>query len=253
MSRARLAAVALSIFIAAGLLVAPTMASASVPVQTPQVTVSAITQVQNEKVAQKSLGGIWVVGTKFPSPYGSLSGISKSAYNNPGFWPGLCQINKISNCNSIVPGQKIYVPTEPRFAVAPPVLVKPKVVPKPAKTVAVTVSASGRAGSVVAYALAQVGKSYVWAAAGPNAFDCSGLVMAAYSRIGIKLPHQSESLLSYGTPVSKANLRPGDIVWPYHGHVMIYIGNGKVVEAANPSQGVKISSLYAFMTARRLV
>jgi cell wall-associated NlpC family hydrolase len=113
-------------------------------------------------------------------------------------------------------------------------------------------AASSRVRTVIAYALAQTGKQYAWGTAGPWTFDCSGLVVAAYARVGIHLPHQSEALLNYGIRVSRSQLRPGDVVWPYHGHVMIYIGNGRVVEAANPADDIRVTTLYSYMTARRI-
>ncbi|WP_432973200.1 C40 family peptidase [Dactylosporangium sp. CA-233914] len=99
---------------------------------------------------------------------------------------------------------------------------------------------SGAAGTVVNFALAQVGKPYVYAKAGPEAYDCSGLVMAAYARVGIKLPHQSEQIAARGRQVPSGQWMPGDVIH-LPGHVAIYIGNGKMVEAANPSAGVRVA------------
>lgn len=116
-----------------------------------------------------------------------------------------------------------------------------------------TVAVAGRAGIVVAYARAQVGKRYVFATAGPNTFDCSGLVVAAYNRIGISLPHQTGGLIRRGRAVSRSQLIPGDLVFPSSGHVAIYIGNGLIVHASNPRTGVKISTIYSFWAARRIL
>lgn len=94
---------------------------------------------------------------------------------------------------------------------------------------------------VVAYAMAQVGKPYRWAASGPDAFDCSGLTMMAYRQVGIKLPHFSTAQSEMGTyvnPNDPAAWETGDLLFPYPGHVAIYAGNGFCVEATNPSQGV---------------
>ncbi|GGF31522.1 hypothetical protein GCM10011519_01090 [Marmoricola endophyticus] len=104
-------------------------------------------------------------------------------------------------------------------------------------------AASGRAGAAVRYALAQVGDSYVWGASGPNAFDCSGLMMAAWGQAGVGLPHQSGAQMGSGTPVSRDQLQPGDLVFYYSpvSHVGMYIGNGKIVHAANPRSGVEVS------------
>lgn len=113
-------------------------------------------------------------------------------------------------------------------------------------------AASAGAGPVVAFALAQVGKPYRWAAAGPNAYDCSGLVMAAYWRAGVRLPHQTGGIIRYGTPVSRSQLQPGDIVFPASGHVAIYLGGGMIVHAPHPGDHVRVAKLYAFWAARRI-
>jgi len=109
------------------------------------------------------------------------------------------------------------------------------------------VSASGRAKIAVDYALAQVGKAYVYGAAGPDAFDCSGLTMAAWAQAGVGLPHSSSGQMGYGASVSSDSLQPGDLVFyysPVH-HVAMYIGNGMIVHAANPSSGVEVSPVFS--------
>lgn len=109
-----------------------------------------------------------------------------------------------------------------------------------------SVSATGNAATAVHYALAQVGKAYVWGAAGPSAFDCSGLMMRAWGAAGVGLPHSSAAQAGYGTPVaSQSDLKPGDLVFYYHpiSHVGMYIGNGLIVNAENPSVGVKVTGL----------
>ncbi|HET6562758.1 MAG TPA: NlpC/P60 family protein [Marmoricola sp.] len=102
--------------------------------------------------------------------------------------------------------------------------------------------ASGRAGAAVQYALAQVGDAYVYGAAGPSAFDCSGLTMMAWAAAGVALPHSSSAQMGSGAPVSTSALQPGDLVFYYSpvSHVGIYIGNGQVAHAANPSTGVRV-------------
>lgn len=105
---------------------------------------------------------------------------------------------------------------------------------------------SGRAAKAVQYALAQVGDRYVAAASGPNAFDCSGLTMTAYRQAGISLPHYSRSQYSVTRRVPLSQAQPGDLVF-YFGrgthHVGMYIGNGKMVHAANPRSGVLVSNI----------
>ena len=111
---------------------------------------------------------------------------------------------------------------------------------RPAAPVGTAAPASGSAGAAVSYAMAQLGDAYVYGAAGPDAFDCSGLTMMAWSQAGVSLPHSSSAQMGYGTPVSTSALQPGDLVFYYSpvSHVAIYIGNGMIVHAANPSTGV---------------
>jgi cell wall-associated NlpC family hydrolase len=122
---------------------------------------------------------------------------------------------------------------------------------KPPKTAPPKVT--GKVGTVVSYARAQVGKRYVFATAGPNTFDCSGLVKASYARIGVSLPHQTGGLIRKGRAVSRSQLAPGDLVFPSAGHVGIYIGGGQMVHASNPRTGVKVSGIYSFYAARRIL
>jgi peptidoglycan DL-endopeptidase CwlO len=98
---------------------------------------------------------------------------------------------------------------------------------------------------VVAFALAQVGDSYVFGATGMSSWDCSGLTMRAYASVGISLPHSSRAQYGSGRHISYGNLRPGDLVFfysPIH-HVGIYIGGGMIVHAANPGEGVTTAPL----------
>lgn len=104
----------------------------------------------------------------------------------------------------------------------------------------------GRAAAAVQYALAQVGDRYVAAAAGPDSFDCSGLTLAAWRQAGVSLPHYSYSQFSSTQRISLSEAQPGDLVFYFGGgvhHVGMYIGNGKMVHAANPSSGVIISDV----------
>jgi cell wall-associated NlpC family hydrolase len=106
---------------------------------------------------------------------------------------------------------------------------------------------------VVSFALAQVGKAYRHASAGPDSFDCSGLVVAAHARLGIHLPHGTGALSARGRAVSRNDLRPGDLVFTDPGHVGIYIGGGEFVHASTPRGGVKRSTIHRFAYARRIV
>ena len=106
-------------------------------------------------------------------------------------------------------------------------------------------ASSGAAQTAVDTALAQLGKPYVWAAAGPGSFDCSGLVQYAYAAAGISLPHSSGGQASMGRAVSRADLQPGDIIAFYSpvSHVGIYIGNGQMVHAPTSGDVVKVASI----------
>ncbi len=97
-------------------------------------------------------------------------------------------------------------------------------------------------GPVLAYAKSKVGNAYVYGAAGPSAFDCSGLTMAAWSQAGVSLPHSSSAQYSSGPHISESELQPGDLVFYYSpiSHVGMYIGNGQIVNALNPGAGVDL-------------
>ena len=110
-----------------------------------------------------------------------------------------------------------------------------------------SVAVSGRASAAVNYALAQVGKPYVYGASGPSSYDCSGLTMASWAQAGVYLPHSSSAQYSSGPHIAASALQPGDLVFYYSpiSHVGMYIGGGRIVHAANPGTGVTISSLYS--------
>jgi cell wall-associated NlpC family hydrolase len=107
------------------------------------------------------------------------------------------------------------------------------------------VASSQAAQIAVDTAMAQRGKPYVWAAAGPDSFDCSGLTQFAYAAAGVGLPHSSRMQSGMGQPVSRDQLQPGDLVFFYSpvSHVGIYIGNGQMVHAPTSGDVVKVSSI----------
>jgi cell wall-associated NlpC family hydrolase len=109
------------------------------------------------------------------------------------------------------------------------------------------IGATGSAAAAISFAMAQVGKAYVYGAAGMNAYDCSGLTMRAWGAAGVSLPHSSAAQYNSGRHISASQLQPGDLVFYYHpiSHVGMYIGNGLIVNAENPSVGVKVTGLYS--------
>ena len=113
-------------------------------------------------------------------------------------------------------------------------------------------------GGVVGIAMQYLGVPYVWGGASPSGFDCSGFVMYVYSKIGVSLPHSSYAQYGYGSPVSRSQLQPGDLVFfDGLGHVGIYIGGGNFIHAPHTGDVVKISSMTGwysstFVGGRRL-
>lgn len=104
---------------------------------------------------------------------------------------------------------------------------------------------------VLAFAEAQLGKPYVWGATGPDSYDCSGLTQAAFRTVGVELPRTAAEQSTVGTPVAVSDVQPGDLVfWGGTGsayHVAVYIGDGKYLDAANPSKGVVIQEMSYYM------
>ncbi|MFI0237030.1 NlpC/P60 family protein [Streptomyces sp. NPDC016845] len=102
-----------------------------------------------------------------------------------------------------------------------------------------------RAAAAVSFARGALGSPYVWGATGPNAFDCSGLTQAAYRAAGVSLPRTTYAQIDAGRRVPRSQLRPGDLVFFYSGisHVGLYIGNGQMIHAPNPSAPVRIAPI----------
>jgi cell wall-associated NlpC family hydrolase len=104
----------------------------------------------------------------------------------------------------------------------------------------------------VAFAYAQIGEPYVWGAAGPDAWDCSGLTMGAWASAGVYLPHYSVAQYEATTPIAASQLQPGDLVfWASNPadpntifHVGLYIGNGEMIHAPHTGVTVRVESIY---------
>jgi cell wall-associated NlpC family hydrolase len=122
--------------------------------------------------------------------------------------------------------------------------------PAPSRPSPDATASSGSTEAAIGYALAQLGKPYVWGGNGPSGYDCSGLVQQAYRRSGISLPRVADDQYAATTPISAGQLRRGDLVfWSDSGrasgihHVGIYLGDGTFVEAPRPGRTVRISTL----------
>ncbi|MFO7589347.1 MAG: NlpC/P60 family protein [Acidimicrobiia bacterium] len=137
-------------------------------------------------------------------------------------------------------------PAAPAPAAPAPTPAPPPPAPAPAPAPSAPAPSSGAA-AAVAFAHAQLGKPYVYAAAGPNAYDCSGLTMAAWRAGGVSLPHYSGAQYSNLKKVAMNALLPGDLIfWGPGGsqHVAIYIGGGKIISAPYTGAVVRIQGIW---------
>lgn len=129
----------------------------------------------------------------------------------------------------------------------------PTAPPAPTAPTAPPASAGGAA-RAIAFARSQLGKPYVWGAAGPGSWDCSGLTMGAWRAGGISLPHYSVAQYAQSTPISSSSLRPGDLVfWGSSSspssiyHVALYIGDGMIIQAPHTGADVDEVSMYSWV------
>ena len=127
----------------------------------------------------------------------------------------------------LVPSDAVPAPAaEPTIPVAPP-------------------ADASKGAQVVSIAMQYLGIKYVWGAASPSVgFDCSGLTMYVFNQVGVSLPHYAAAQFEMGTPVSRDQLQPGDLVFFRGlGHMGVYIGGGNMIHAPRTGDVVKISSL----------
>lgn len=131
-----------------------------------------------------------------------------------------------------------------------PVLVRQPTVSRSQRAVS---ARTAKINKVINFAMAQRGDRYKWGATGPSKWDCSGLVMKSFGKVGRKLPHYTGGIQKKGTKVSKKNLKRGDIIFPQRGHVGIYLGGGKMIAASSGKGKVVVQKVYGFYTARRVL
>jgi cell wall-associated NlpC family hydrolase len=121
----------------------------------------------------------------------------------------------------------------------------------------ITVNGNGVGVQALKFALTRVGDPYVWGAAGPNSFDCSGLVMWAYAQVGISLLHFTGDQWNEGEHISKDQLAPGDLVFFFSdlSHVGMYVGNGLMIDASTFGVPVHVEPVFwsAYVGAVRIV
>lgn len=251
-------------------LVSPTLTAATAvqaqTTTTPASTVvasvarTAVTNAPVNKVAVAA-PALQAASTVYPNRYEGIISMTRRTCGTTGNWANIAAANGVTgpewtvyyghgytvNCNQGPPTTSAR--TQPQRA---------------SRSTTSTAPASSSVQKVLSYARAQVGDPYVWAADGPGAFDCSGLVMASYRQADISLPHQTAAMLSWARKhkklhVSSGNLQPGDVVWLQEqkgrrGHVGLYLGEGQVVEASSGKGRVVIRAMGSrYWTAYRMI
>jgi cell wall-associated NlpC family hydrolase len=138
------------------------------------------------------------------------------------------------------PAPDAVPPADPGILAAPPDGIPPGDIAPPGANPG---GGAPEASAVIQAALSRIGSPYSWGGSGPNAFDCSGLVMWSFQQAGISLPHSSQALAQGGQPVSMDQMQPGDLVTYYSdaSHVAIYIGDGMMVHASTYGTPVRVA------------
>lgn len=112
----------------------------------------------------------------------------------------------------------------------------------------------GKVADVMNEVFKHLGKKYVWGATGPDTFDCSGLTSYVYRKAcGIEIGRTTYDQINSGKEVEFKDLQPGDLIFPHSGHVAIYIGYGLMIHAPHTGDVVKVSTVYKFWRARRIL
>lgn len=104
----------------------------------------------------------------------------------------------------------------------------------------------------IAFARQQIGKPYVFGATGPNSYDCSGLIFSAYKYAGVNIGRTTYQQIFNGREVARADLLPGDLLFPDSGHVQLFVGQNRVIEAPHTGAFVRETNVFGFWRARRV-
>lgn len=114
-------------------------------------------------------------------------------------------------------------------------------------------TASASASALISYAYKFLGVPYVWGGTSPSGFDCSGFTQYVFRHFGYSIGRTTYDQINAGRAVSRADMQPGDLILTHAGHVGIYIGNNQFIHAPHSGDVVKVSSVYAFYAARRVL
>lgn len=194
----------------------------------------------SDKIVTEPPGPKWINNEYKIKAGDSLSKIAPALGHS---YVELAKCSGITNPHRISIGQSIRKPGVNCVAPAPVTVTTPDHTTHPS---------SGIVETVIAFAMAQLGDPYYWGGNGPNSWDCSGLVHAAFANAGISTTRSTKTLINEGMVISRGEMVRGDLVFPSSGHVGIYLGNNQMIHAPQAGDVVKISSVYDFYAARRV-
>lgn len=178
----------------------------------------------------------------------------------------LLALNGLTMSSMIHPGDQLKLPEGSTMPSAnPEATTAPSASAQPAAQANIAATGNSQIDAVLAFTRAQLGKPYKFFTAGPDTYDCSGLVKAAFATIGLALPHQSYAQSKFGTPVDWRNepIKAGDLVFKYSStnlsvisHVGIAISSTQMIHAPNAGSVVKVAAIpaaNAIVAVQRLI